>query len=163
ELLDLLLQLRLTPLRLLRDPLAPALDVVAVGDEQLQLPRLGVVVGPARPRAAVEHPAQPVDRPLAAEPPTAGAAHPRAAHRRRSCRGSSRRRRSGSWRRTSASAPAAARARASRSARASTGARSTASPRAPPTAPRCRGSRARPPPAASGGASGSGPSTGCAR
>ena len=45
QLLDLLAQPRVARLRLLLDPLQPPLDVVAVGDEQLELERLQVAGG----------------------------------------------------------------------------------------------------------------------
>ncbi len=50
ELLDLAAKLRVARLRLLLDPLEPSLDVVAVGDEQLELERLEIVVGRRQPR-----------------------------------------------------------------------------------------------------------------
>ena len=46
---------RLARLRFLRDPLVAALDVVAVGDEQLELQGLEVVLGGRSVREAVEH------------------------------------------------------------------------------------------------------------
>ena len=56
-----LLQIRVARLRLLRDALEPALDVVAVGDEQLEPQRLEVVVRNVRAGEAVEHDEQRVD------------------------------------------------------------------------------------------------------
>ena len=70
--LDLGAELRVAGLRLLRDPLEPPLDVVAVGDEQLEPQRLEVIVGDARPPST--RPARP-----AARRPAAGS---RAARRR---------------------------------------------------------------------------------
>src|ERR671922_2221348 len=61
ELLDLAFQLRVAGLRLLGDALEPALDVVAVGDEQLELQRLEIVRGHAGAGEAVEHDEQRVD------------------------------------------------------------------------------------------------------
>src|SRR5581483_11664171 len=67
ELLDLLLESRVARLRLLRDPLEAPLDVVAVGDEQLEAKRLEVVVGHARAGEAVEDDEERVDLPQVPE------------------------------------------------------------------------------------------------
>ena len=75
-------RLRVARLRLLRDALEPLLDVVAVGDEQLELQRLEIVVRDARPREAVEHDEQRVDLAQVAEQRRAGAAHLDDANRR---------------------------------------------------------------------------------
>ena len=69
------LQLRVARLRLLRDALEPPLDVVAVGDEQLELQRLEVVGRHPRAGEAVEHDEQRVDLPQVAEQRRPGAAH----------------------------------------------------------------------------------------
>src|SRR5581483_3256261 len=61
EVLGLALELRVTRLRLLGDALESPLDVVAVGDEQLELERLQVVVGDTRAREPVEHDEERVD------------------------------------------------------------------------------------------------------
>src|SRR5581483_9770093 len=55
QLLRLLLQLRVPGFRLLGDALETTLDVVAVGDEQLELQRLEIVLRDARAREAVEN------------------------------------------------------------------------------------------------------------
>ena len=54
-------------LRLLRDALVPALDVIAIGDEQLELERLEVVGGRRVRREAVEHREDRVDLAQVAE------------------------------------------------------------------------------------------------
>ena len=61
ELRDLDLQLRLAGLRLLRDAFESALDVVAVGHENLEPERFEIVRGNARARKAVEDDEQCVD------------------------------------------------------------------------------------------------------
>ena len=55
QLRRLLFQLQLAGLRLLRDALEPPLDVVTIGDQQLEPQRLEVVGGNARAREPVEH------------------------------------------------------------------------------------------------------------
>ena len=66
--LDLGAQLRVARLRLLVDPLEPRLDVVAVGDEQLELERpRAAAAGSAPGREAVEHGEQRVDLAQVAE------------------------------------------------------------------------------------------------
>ena len=62
-----LLQIRVARLRLLRDALEPALDVVAIGDEQLEAQRLEIVVRDVRAGEAVEHDEQRVDLTQVAE------------------------------------------------------------------------------------------------
>ena len=54
EIRDLRLEAHVPRLRLLADALEPPLDVVAVGDQELELQRLEVVGGDARAREAVE-------------------------------------------------------------------------------------------------------------
>ena len=83
EELDLLAQLHVTGLRLLRDAFEPLLDVVAVGDEQLELQRLEIVGGNLRAGEAVEHDEQRVDLPKVAEQRRPGPAHLGDADRRR--------------------------------------------------------------------------------
>ena len=73
QLLDLGANLRVARLRLFGDALEPALDVVAIGDQQLQRERLEVTCGiGVRPEAA-QHDEQGVDLPQVAELRLAGA------------------------------------------------------------------------------------------
>ena len=83
QLLDLGADLRVARLRLLLDALEPPLDVVAVGDEQLELERLEIVVRGRRPRRSREHDEQRVDLPEVPEQRGAGAGHVLDADRRR--------------------------------------------------------------------------------
>jgi len=61
QLVDLGPHLRVTRLRLLLDALEPALHVVTVGDEQLELERLEVVIGCRVGAEAAHHDEQRVD------------------------------------------------------------------------------------------------------
>src|SRR5205823_5545941 len=61
QLLDLAAEPRIARLRLLLDPLEAPLDVVAIGDEQLEPKRLEVVGRHPRPREPVEHDEERVD------------------------------------------------------------------------------------------------------
>src|SRR5215468_7607091 len=61
ELGRLRLEARVSRLRLLANAFEPPLDVVAVGDEQLELQRLEVVGRNARAREAVEHHEERID------------------------------------------------------------------------------------------------------
>ncbi len=61
EVLDLRAELGVPRLRLLRDALEPALDVVPVGGEQLERELLRVAAGIARARPPVEHGEDEVD------------------------------------------------------------------------------------------------------
>ena len=54
-------ELRVARLRLLRDPLEPLLHVIAVGNEELELQRLEIVVGNPRAGPVVEHGEERVD------------------------------------------------------------------------------------------------------
>ncbi len=83
QLLRLPLQLRVAGLRLLRNALEAPLDMVAVGDEQLELQRLEVVRRDARAGEAVEHDEQRVDLAQVAEQRRPGAAHLDDTHRGR--------------------------------------------------------------------------------
>ena len=74
---------RVARLRLLRDALVPALDVVAVGDEELELQGLEVVRGCRIRGEAVEHGEDRVDLAEVAEQLRAGARHVDDPNRRR--------------------------------------------------------------------------------
>src|SRR5207302_390295 len=75
EIVRLPLQLRVARLRLLPDALEPPLDVIAVGDEQLELQRLQVVVRHPRAGEPVEDDEERVDLTQLAEQLRTGAAH----------------------------------------------------------------------------------------
>ncbi len=68
-------QLLVAGLRLLRHALEPTLDVVAVGDEQLEPQRLEVVRGDPRPREPVEDDEQRIDLAKVAEQLRTGSSH----------------------------------------------------------------------------------------
>ena len=82
QLLELAADLRVTGLRLLLDALEPALDVVAVGDEQLELERLEIVVRRRVRAEAAQHHEQRVDLPEVPELRCARAGHVLDADRR---------------------------------------------------------------------------------
>ena len=63
ELFRLLLELEIARLRLLRHALEPLLDMVAIGDEQLELQRLEIVRRNPRSGEAVEHDEKRIDLP----------------------------------------------------------------------------------------------------
>src|SRR4051794_274632 len=75
QLLDLFLQRHVTRLRLLRDALEPSLDVVPVGDEQLELQGLEVVVRDASAREPIQDDEKRVDLAEVAEQRGPCAAH----------------------------------------------------------------------------------------
>ena len=83
ELLHFLPQLHVTRLRLLLDALEPALDVIAVCNEQLELQRLEVVIRNTRTGEAIEHDEERVDLTQIPEQCRPGAAHFGHANRRR--------------------------------------------------------------------------------
>ena len=83
ELRRFLLQLQLTRLGLFRHAVQPALDVVAIGDEQLEPKCLEIVRRDARAREAVQHDEERVHLTQVAEQLRTGAAHLDDADRRR--------------------------------------------------------------------------------
>ena len=82
QLLDLLPQRGVTRLRLLLDPLEPPLDMVAVGDEQLEIERLQVAGGIGAGREAVRDRQDRIDLAKPAEQRRPGSGHVDDADRR---------------------------------------------------------------------------------